>query len=145
MKRPSRGYIPQVCAASIEEINENANNEEMEENDDQGSYSEGYQDNYDHESYQESPMDDVPSLAAHTAKLNEGQRETWLEEMRQLSINFQGRDQGGEGSKKPTPWASATITKAKKGPSKEGEEQEREQGRSIMVAKQKETQALTPS
>ena len=60
----------------------------MEENDDQGSYSEGYQDNYNHESYQECQMDNVPSLATHTAKLNEGQRETLLEEMRQLSINF---------------------------------------------------------
>ena len=70
-------------------MNENANDEEMEENDDQGSYSEGYQDNYNPESYQESQMDDVPSLTACTAKLNEGQRETWLEKMRQLGINFQ--------------------------------------------------------
>ena len=69
-------------------MNEDANNEEMEENDDQGSYSEGYQDNYDHESYQESQMDDISSLAMRTVKLNEGQRETWLEEMRQLGINF---------------------------------------------------------
>ena len=60
----------------------------MEMNDDQGSYSEGYQDSYDQESYQESQMDDVPSLAVCTAKLNEGQRETWLKEMRQLGINF---------------------------------------------------------
>ena len=88
MKRPPRGYLSQAYAASIEEMNEDANDEEMEENDDQGSYSEGYQDNYDHESYQESQMDDVPSLAAHIAKLNKGQRETWLEEMRQLGINF---------------------------------------------------------
>ena len=88
MKRPPRGYIPQARAASIEEMNEDANDEEMEENEDQGSYSEGYQDSYDHESYQESQMDDVPSLAARTAKLNEGQRETWFKEMKQLSINF---------------------------------------------------------
>jgi hypothetical protein len=88
IKRAPQGYIPQARAASIEEINEDANDEEMEMNDDQGSYSEGYQDSYDQESYQESQMDDVPSLAAHTAKLNEGQRETWLEEMRQLGINF---------------------------------------------------------
>ena len=60
----------------------------MEMNDDQGSYSEGYQDNYDQESYQKSQRDDVPSLAARTAKLNEGQRETWLKEIRQLGINF---------------------------------------------------------
>ena len=69
-------------------MNEDANDEEIEENNDQGSYLEGYQDNYDHESYQESQMDNVPSLTAHTAKLNKGQRETWLEEMRQLGINF---------------------------------------------------------
>ena len=69
-------------------MNKDANDEEMEMNDDQGSYSEGYQDNYDQESYQESQMDDVPSLAACTTKLNKGQRETWLEEMRQLGINF---------------------------------------------------------
>ena len=69
-------------------MNEDANDEEMEENNDQGSYSEGYQDNYNHENYQECQMDNVPSLATHTAKLNEGQRETWLEEMRQLGINF---------------------------------------------------------
>ena len=88
IKRPPWGYLPQACAASIEEMNKDANDEEMEENSNQGSYSEGYQDNYDHGSYRESQMDNVPSLAAHTAKLNEGQRETWLEEMRQLSINF---------------------------------------------------------
>ena len=88
MKQPPWGYIPQAHIASIEEINEDANDEEMEENDDQGSYSEGYQDNYDHESYQENPMDDVSSLAACTAKLNKGQRETWLEEIGQLGINF---------------------------------------------------------
>ena len=69
-------------------MNKDANDEEMEENNDQGSYSKGYQDNYDYESYQEDQMDNVSSLAACTAKLNEGQRETWLEEMRQLGINF---------------------------------------------------------
>ena len=88
MKQPPRGYIPQACTASIEEMNEDANDEEIEANDDQGSYSEGYQDNYDQESYQECQMDDIPSLAVCTAKLNEGQRETWLKEMRQLGINF---------------------------------------------------------
>ena len=86
---PSRLHTSSTCSIySIEEMNEDANNKEMEENDDQGSYLEGYQENYDHESYQESQMDDVPSLAVRTAKLNEGQRETWLKEMRQLSINF---------------------------------------------------------
>ena len=69
-------------------MNKDANDKEMEENDNQGSYSEGYQDNYDHESYQGSQMDDVPSLTMHTTKLNKGQRETWIEEMRQLGINF---------------------------------------------------------
>ena len=69
-------------------MNKDANDEEMEMNNDQGSYSEGYQDSYDQENYQESQTDDVPSLAARTAKLNEGQRETWLKEMRQLGINF---------------------------------------------------------
>ena len=52
IKRAPRGYIPQARAASIEEINEDTNDEEMEMNDDQGSYLEGYQDNYDQESYQ---------------------------------------------------------------------------------------------
>ena len=69
-------------------MNKDANDKEMEENNNQGSYSEGYQDNYNCESYQESQMDDVSSLTIYTAKLNKGQRETWLEEMRQLSINF---------------------------------------------------------
>ena len=62
--------------------------EEMEENDNHNSYSKSYQDNYDYKSYQESQVNNVPSLAAHTAKLNEGQRETWLEKIRQLGINF---------------------------------------------------------
>ena len=69
-------------------MNKDANNKEMEKNDNQGSYSEGYQDSYDQESYQESQMDDIPSLTVRTAKLNKGQREIWLEEMRQLGINF---------------------------------------------------------
>ena len=77
-----------MCVVSIKEINKDANDEEMEENDDPEGYSESYQDNYNHESYQEDQVDDVSSLATHTAKLNEGQRETWLEEMRQLGINF---------------------------------------------------------
>ena len=51
IKRAPRGYIPQAHAASIEEMNEDANDKEMEENNNQGSYSEGYQDNYDQESY----------------------------------------------------------------------------------------------
>ena len=90
IKQPPRGYILQACAASIEEMNKDANNKKMEdnkkmeENNDQDSYLEDYQDNYD----QESQMDDIPSFAAYTAKLNEGQRETWLKEIRQLSINF---------------------------------------------------------
>ena len=32
--------------------------------------------------------DDVPSLAAHAAKFNDGQREQWVEEMKALGINF---------------------------------------------------------
>ena len=69
-------------------MDEDANDEDIEEDDNHGSYPESYQDNYNHESYQESQNDNVPSLAACTAKLNKGQRETWLEEMRQLGINF---------------------------------------------------------
>ena len=69
-------------------MNKDANDKEMEENDDQESYSESYQDNYNHGSYQESQVNNVPFLVAHTIKLNEEQRETWLKEMRQLGINF---------------------------------------------------------
>jgi hypothetical protein len=75
--RPTRsmpmGYVPQARTASIEEIEE----EEEEEDDEEE----------DEEIYEEE-MDSVPSLAAGTAKLNEGQREVWLDEMRQLGINF---------------------------------------------------------
>ena len=88
IKWSPQGYLPQARVASIKEMNKDANDEEMEENSDQGSYLEGYQNNYDHKSYQESQMDNIPSLTTCTAKLNEGQRETWLKEMRQLSINF---------------------------------------------------------
>ena len=84
MRQTPQNYISQAHAASIKEMDEDANDKEMEEDNDQDSY----QDNYDHKSYQESQSDDVSSLAVHTAKLNEGQRETWLKEIRQLGINF---------------------------------------------------------
>jgi len=32
--------------------------------------------------------EDIPSLAACTAKFNEGQREQWVQEMKSLGINF---------------------------------------------------------
>jgi hypothetical protein len=69
-RQPPQGYIPQARAASIEEVEEYEDDEGDEE-----------------ESYEER-SDDLPSLAAQTAKLNEGQREVWLDEMRQLGINF---------------------------------------------------------
>ena len=91
IKQPPQGYIPQAHATSIKEMNKDANDKEMEENNNYDSYSESYQDNYDRESYQESQIDNIPSLTTYTAKLNKGQRETWLEEMRQLGINFYSR------------------------------------------------------
>ena len=69
-RQSPQGYIPQARAASIEEVEEYEDDEGDEE-----------------ESYEER-SDDLPSLAARTAKLNEGQREVWLDEMRQLGINF---------------------------------------------------------
>ena len=72
IKWPPWGYISQAHVASIKEMDKDANDKEMEENDNQDSYLESYQDNYDYESYQESQINDVPSLAVHTAKLNEG-------------------------------------------------------------------------
>ena len=37
---------------------------------------------------EESEDDDVPSLAARTARLSEGGREQWIQEMNDLGINF---------------------------------------------------------
>ena len=56
--QPSQSY---ARSASIEEVEEEASNNENE---------------------------DVPSLAAQAAKFNEGQREQWVQEMKSLGINF---------------------------------------------------------
>ena len=41
-----------------------------------------------HEDSDDDNEDDIPSLAAHAAKFNEGEREQWVEEMKALGINF---------------------------------------------------------
>jgi hypothetical protein len=59
--KPHRlGYNPQARVASIEEIDSDEENE----------------------------APDVPSLAARTARLSEEQREDWLQEMRDLGMDF---------------------------------------------------------
>ena len=77
-KHPPTGYMPQAWAASIEEMDEDTNNKEIDREDE-----ESYQ-----ESYQKSQSDNISSLTAHTAKLTEGQWEVWLDKMKQLGINI---------------------------------------------------------
>ena len=59
------GYYPQGHVASIEEV------EEEED------VNEGYQESYK-----------PPSLAAHTARLSDDQKEEWLQELDSLDIHF---------------------------------------------------------
>ena len=73
------GYTSQAWAASFEEMDKDTNNKETE-----GEDKKSYQ-----KSYQKNQSNDVPSLAIHITKLTEGQQEVWLDEMKQLGINFQ--------------------------------------------------------
>ena len=57
------GYQPRARTASIEEMDSEDEEEEQGE-------------------------DDIPSLAAHTARLSENQREDWLKEMDNMGIHF---------------------------------------------------------
>ena len=57
------GYQPHACTASIEEVDSGDEEEEQGE-------------------------DDISSLAAHTARLSENQREDWLKEMDNMGIHF---------------------------------------------------------
>jgi hypothetical protein len=60
-------YTPCVRAATIEEVDE---------------------DNYlDNDPYEEE--EEVQSLAVHTAKLSDEQKEQWVSEMKDIGINFQ--------------------------------------------------------
>jgi hypothetical protein len=60
-------YTPRVHAATIEEVDE---------------------DNYlDNDPYEEDK--EVQSLAVHTAKLSDEQKEQWVSEMKDVGINFQ--------------------------------------------------------
>jgi len=62
-------YYSQGRVASIEEVEE-----ERDENEE---YQEGYQESYE-----------PPSLAAHTARLSDDQKEEWLQELDSLDIHF---------------------------------------------------------
>jgi hypothetical protein len=57
------GYQPRTHTASIEEVNSGDKEEKQGE-------------------------DDIPSLAAHTARLSENQHEDWLREIDQMGIHF---------------------------------------------------------
>jgi hypothetical protein len=62
-----RQYTPCIRTATIEEAEEDE-----------------YQDNYEEEEEEE-----VQSLAVHTAKLSDDQKELWVSEMKDIGINFQ--------------------------------------------------------
>ena len=59
--------MPQACVTSIEEMSSDSDNED---------------DDYDHDD------NEGASLAARTAKLNDNQKEAWLNEMHEMGINF---------------------------------------------------------
>ena len=60
--------MPQARVASIKEVSSDSDNDN---------------DNYDH-----NDINEGASLAVRTAKLSNNEKEAWLNEMRQMGINF---------------------------------------------------------